>query len=134
MTAELDEIIMQLYNYNRKRELVINRLLKFEAKVQGNLVYDVYHIQNAATVELGDERIRKLIATFRSDEFDTMHKFIADYLTRVYGNYWKRDKDATGIHGSLYRLTLGSKEHPIEVDDRIRNDDEVVTYGMQTPA
>ena len=121
-------------NTEREEERVAALQLKMNAKARGDLVYDVYHIRNAATIGAGDERDKLLIATFRSDEFDGMHKFVSDYLTRVYGNYWKRDKNATGIHGSLYRLTIGNKNHPIEVDDRIRNDGEVVSYGITTPA
>ncbi len=136
------EVMEQQYraqqNTEREQERVAAQQLKLDAKARGALIYDVYHLRNAATIGAGELRDKVLIATFRSDEFDTMHEFITDYLNRVYNDgrdtFWKRDPKATGIHGSLYRLTLGSKDHPIEVDDRIRGDDEVVTYGIQTPA
>ena len=132
------EVMEQQYraqqNTEREEERVVAQQLKLDAKARGDLVYDVYHIDNAATIGGGDLRDKHLIATFRSNEFDGMHEFIVDYLNRVYPDGWFRDKKATGIHGSLYRLGGGWKEHPIEVDDRIRSDGEVISYGITTPA
>lgn len=118
--------------YERERQE--RRQLKLDAKARGDLVYDVYHINNAVTIGAGDYRGKHLIATFRSNEFDGMHEFIRTYLEYVYPGGWFRDEKATGIHGSLYRLSDGWKAHPIEVDDRIRDDDEVVNYGIAMPA